>query len=169
MSDDLDFHYKREERLSMRSAPRRVPAGGGSLRFNRGRGILLFNLVLVVLLFAVYTRVLARADRVADFAGCRLALRAMAAGDDVLALLEVSAGAKAPSGERVFVVFRAGDADLRLSELLPQPGGSLALSGRLPDDARAREITAEVSAAGRTVLLRRAVDRGKGRGAPGVD
>jgi hypothetical protein len=157
MSDELNFHYKREERLAMHSAPATRGPERRFLRANRGRVILL--LALIVGLFAVYNRSPARAAYTADVAGWRVTLRGVAAGEDALAVLDVVAAGGATTGERLFAVFRAGDAELRLSEVLPAQGGTVTISGRLLATGRARELTAEVSIGAKKAALRRVLER----------
>jgi len=164
MSDEPGFHYKRDERLSMRSAPRPTGPHRGFFRGNRGAKILLFNLVLIAALFVLYGRSMVRSENRAELAGLRLTLQGAAEADDVLAILEVRAAAPAASaasapGQRLFVVFRAGDADLRFSQVLPAPGSSIAISGRLLAAGQVRELVAEVSVGEKRVVLRRAIAR----------
>ena len=166
MSDDLDFHYNREERLAMRSAPKASGSGRGLLRGRKRPLVLLINLVLMVALFMIYARTQGPAHT-AEVLGWQVTLRGMAAGSDVLAVLEATAGAGADrarqSGEeRLFVVFRAGEAEMRLSEVLPArpaQGDSIVVSGRLVEAGRPRDLSAEVSIGDRTTTLRRSLDR----------
>lgn len=164
MGDDLSFHYKREERLSMRGAPEPRGPQRGFLRGGRRPFALVLNLVLIVALFAIYARSQARAAHTADVSGWTVTLRAVAAGEDVLAVIEAAPAAsgaerRAAAGERLFVVLRAGEAELPLSEVLPQGEGSIAISGRLVAAGRPRQLSAEVTIGGEKRTLRRLLDR----------
>lgn len=164
MANGLNFHYKRDERLAMRSAPSSGQPERGGPRGNRRSLVLLLNLVLIVALFAIYARSQARAAHTAELSGWRFTLRGVAAGDDVLAVVEgtsvAATAARTGAGDqRLFVVLRAGEADLRLSELLPAGGGSITLSGRLIASGGARDLSAELAIGGEKRTLRRLLDR----------
>ena len=162
MSDDLEFHYKREERLGMHSAPDVRPQKPGLPGRSRRPFGLLINFVLIAALFIFFARFQGSAHT-AEILGWRLTLRGVPAGSDVLAVLEGTAQAaveaRAGEGERLFVVFRAGEADLRLSEALPAEGGSIVVSGRLIAAGNPRSLQAEVSIGGKKATLRRGLDR----------
>ncbi len=158
MSDDLNFHYKRDERLSMRSAPQPRAEGGGPIR---RRGIpILFVGVLIAIVLVLQRHPPAAGPYRAELAGCQVTLTAIAAGDDVIAALELKGGASVAAGERLFAIFRAGEAELRLSEMLPAAGRSVTLDGRIIGAGAAREVVVEVTAGGKTAVLRRALERG---------
>ncbi len=160
MSDDLNFHYKRDERLSMRSAPQPRSSGGGFFRRGRGFPIVLVNVVLIAVLLVFRSRASAPVPYRAEVAGCQVTLGALAAGDDVIVALELKAGASVAAGERLFAVFRAGEAEMRLSELLPAAQRTVTLDGRIIGAGAAREVVVEVTAGGKSAVLRRALERG---------
>jgi hypothetical protein len=160
MSDDFDFHYKREERLARHSAPRPRPSSG-FLPGNRRSSLLFLNLVIIVVLLALYGRLIAGGGETARLAGCRLALHAASDGDAIEAVLEADVVDAAAAGKRLFVVFAAGQADLRLAEVLPDAGGRIALRGRL-DAAGAEDVHAEVSVGGKSIKMRVVLDHAGG-------
>jgi hypothetical protein len=162
VSEDLGFHYKREERLGMRGAPQPGAPGRRLLPGGRRPLVLVVNVVLIVALFVLYGRSRVANAESAELQGWRVALRGIPAGNDVLAVLEASASgtaAGAAGGARIYVVFRAGEAELRLSEALPADGGSVALSGRLVEAGTPSELTAEVSIGDAVARLRRSLSR----------
>jgi hypothetical protein len=158
VSDDLNFHYDRDERLSMRSAPQPRSSGGGFAR--RRRLPFLFVLVLISILVILQRHPSVRAAYRAELAGCQVTLNALAAGDDVIVTLEVKGGASVAAGERLFAVFRAGEAEIRLSEVLPAARRTVTLDGRIIGAGAVREVVVEVSAGGKSAVLRRALERG---------
>jgi hypothetical protein len=159
VSEHLDFHYKRDERLSMRSAPQ--PRGSGGRLFGRGRSVpILFVLVLIAAAIVLRSHTAAQASYSGGLAGCRVTLKAAADGDDVVAEIEVTAGSRPAAGERLFAIFHAGAAEMRVSQVVPAAGRSVTLGGRIIGAGPAREATAEVTAGGKSIVLRRALERG---------
>jgi hypothetical protein len=161
VSDDFDFHYRREDRLAKHSAPRPRPSAS-FLQSHRRSAVLFLNLAIIVVLLALYARLIGGAES-GRLPGCRLTLHAAPEGDAVEAVLEAEVVDAAATGQRLFAVFVAGEADLRISEVLPAVGGRIALRGRL-DAADVKDVRVRVSVAGKSTGLRVALkplDRGR--------
>jgi hypothetical protein len=143
---EFDYHYNREERLSMSNAPdlsRRSKRG--FLKGNRALIILLIDILLICLLFVAFRYFIYKPPNVGQLTGYALSLRGMSLGDRVVVSLRVERrNAEAPLG-RVYAVFRIEDAELRLSRMLPADRGEVVeLTGTLFVAGRDRKLTAEV-------------------------
>ncbi len=122
---DLNFHYNREERLSMSNAPDLSRRGRkGFLKSNRSLIILLVDIALICVLFIAYRAFFFRPPYLEELSGYRLTLRGMALSDRIVASLWVESTSKQEENpsksdmERIFVRFSVGEEELRVSEKL---------------------------------------------------
>jgi len=89
------YHYSRQDRLSMTTAPHIRDRGGGIFRRNRTLLIILVDLVIVVILGVFLVRFLyARVNR-AELEGYSVVLRGVRTEEVVLATLTITATASA--------------------------------------------------------------------------
>ena len=100
------YHYSRQDRLSMASAPRFPERKGGIFRRNRTLLIILLDLVIIMILGVFLVRFLyARVNR-AELEGYRVVLRGVRTEEVVLATLTVTNTTAAPMGQKtVFARF----------------------------------------------------------------
>jgi hypothetical protein len=100
------YHYSREDRLSMATAPHFRQRGGGIFRRNRTLLIILVDLVIVMILGVFLVRFLyARVNR-ADLEGYSVVLRGVRREEVVLATLTITNTEAASSAEQtVFARF----------------------------------------------------------------
>jgi hypothetical protein len=100
------YHYSRQDRLDMASAPRFRDPRGGIFRRNRTLLIILLDLVIILILAVFLVRFLyARVNR-ANLEGCSVALRGVRTEEVVLATLTIERTASSEAGQQtVFVRF----------------------------------------------------------------
>jgi len=100
------YHYSRQDRLSMATAPRFRERGGGIFRRNRTLLIILLDLVIVIILGVFLVRFLyARVNR-ADLEGYSVVLRGARTEETVLATLTITNTAAVSAAEQsVFASF----------------------------------------------------------------
>jgi hypothetical protein len=94
------YHYSRQDRLSLASAPRFRDSGGGIFRRNRTLLIILLDLVIILILGLLLVRFLyARVNR-ADLEGCNVVLRGVRTEEVILATLTIKRTASSETGQR---------------------------------------------------------------------
>jgi hypothetical protein len=94
------YHYSRQDRFSMATAPRFRVKGGGIFRGNRTLLIILLDLVVVVILGVFLVRFLyARVNR-AELEGYSVKLRGVRTEEVVLATITITNTTAASSGEQ---------------------------------------------------------------------
>ena len=98
------YHYSRQDRLSLPTAPRFPQKGGGIFRRNRTLLILLLDLVVVMVLGVFLVRVFYAQVNRADLEGYSVVLRGVRSQETVIATLTV-ANSSSESQQRVFVRF----------------------------------------------------------------
>jgi hypothetical protein len=127
------YHYSRQDRLSMASAPRFRDSGGGIFRRNRTLLIILLDLVIILILGLFLVRFLyARVDR-ADLEGYNVVLRGVRTEEVVLATLMVKKTASSEAAERTIHV--------RFSmERNPDEANSTYISGVAPPERGGERI-----------------------------
>ena len=119
------YHYSRQDRLDMATAPRFRGSGGGIFRRNRTLLIILLDLVIILILGLLLVRFLyARVNR-ANLEGYNVVLRSVRTEEVILATLTVTKTASAAAAEQTVYI--------RLSlERNPGEGDSTYISGLLP-------------------------------------
>ena len=126
---DLQFHYKREERLNMPSAPRHFVGKGGAFRKNRSLLFILFDvLILVVIIFIIYRVVFVyntdKNNYQGNLAGYSVVLYVYPQDDLALVMVAVSKLASTPetAEDRIYIRFYYEDSDIQefVSERLPK-------------------------------------------------
>ena len=149
---DMGYHYSRQERLSLESAP--PPRLDGSF-FRRNRHLTIIRLdllVLVILFFALRTFVLGGHDR-ARLAGYQVTLRGFPYEEVVLASVSIKRISKKPAGEYArihvrFVLAEGGEA-VEVDALLPnRPGEETVLRQAIPASGKAETLSAELVLSG---------------------
>jgi hypothetical protein len=127
------YHYSRQDRLSMATAPRFRDSGGGVFRRNRTLLIILLDLVVILILGVFLVRFLyARVNR-ADLEGYRVVLRGVRTEEVVLATLAITNTSAASTGQQsVFVRFSL--------ERNPDEEDSIYTSGIAPPDRGGERI-----------------------------
>jgi hypothetical protein len=99
------YHYSRQDRLSMATAPHSRPRGGGIFRRNRTLLIILLDLVIILILGVFLVRFLyARVNR-AQLEGYSVVLEGLHTEGVVLATLTITNTDAAAAGRSVFVRF----------------------------------------------------------------
>ncbi len=157
---DVVFHYSREERLAMASAPKGPRSvSGGFFRgfFRRGRLPSLLPLLVVALVVVVgFKFIVPRSSSSATLSGYEAVLRASLYADALLVSVTFTPLAGARSA--------AGPLDATVSFALPDTGERLLLSealgdqpstirGRMKYIGKERKITAEVRLGGKAASL----------------
>jgi hypothetical protein len=144
------YHYSRQERLSLQTAPRFRDKRGGIFRRNRTLLILLLDLVIVVIIGVFLVRFLyARVNR-AELQGYSVVLRGVLYEEVVLAALAVTnTQAGSENEERVYARFslerNPEEVDSTyISSALPRQGEERILRATIPAPKEARTLYAEV-------------------------
>ncbi|MBN2551400.1 MAG: hypothetical protein JXB06_01465 [Spirochaetales bacterium] len=143
------YHYSRQDRLSLPTAPRFPQKGGGIFRRNRTLLILLLDLVIVMILGVIVMRFFYAQVNRADLDGYSIVLRGVRSQEVVIATLTV-ANSSSQSQLGVLVRFslvrNPGEEDSTyLSGMAPADrGGQLILRAALPAEDSPEVLYAEV-------------------------
>jgi hypothetical protein len=124
------YHYSRQDRLSMATAPRFRDSGGGIFRRNRTLLIILLDLVIILILGLLLVRFLyARVNRT-DLEGYSVVLRGVRSEEVILATLTVTKTASSAPAEQQTIYVRLSlernpaEADSTyISDILPRERG----------------------------------------------
>ena len=101
-----DYHYSRQDRLSMTTAPRFRERGGGIFRRNRTLLIILLDLVIILILGVFLVRFLYTQVNRANLEGYSVVLRGVKSQEVFVATLTITNTAAASTAEQsVFVRF----------------------------------------------------------------
>jgi hypothetical protein len=147
---DVVFHYSREERLAMASAPRGPKTVSGDFFrgfFRRGRLPFLLPLLLVALAIVVLPRLVARSSSRATLSGYEAVLRVSPYADALLVSVTFTPGtgqkrpAEAPTASVTFDLPDTGER-LLLSEVLGD--GPSTIRGKMKYIGKERKLTAQV-------------------------
>jgi len=95
---ELDFHYSRDARLSLPTAPRRPPRQS-FFRRHRGLLIILADIAILVILGFVFLFFFGPPDSTAKIGGYRVTLRALRYGEAVFATVSVRGEGGAREGQ----------------------------------------------------------------------
>ncbi len=187
---DVEFHYSREKRLLMESAPKpREIKGFLSGLFRRGgrggRGLSpLFPVFIAGLAIVLVFRFAPQPANRAEIAGFQAVLRASIYGDSLLVSVSFTRGKESghgpdtPTAENAFVRFMLSDTgeELLVSQELSED--VTVLRGSMPYSGKEKKIIAEVSIGGtaKTLTLKLPIRKdnpavdpaGKPRGKPGI-
>jgi hypothetical protein len=155
---DVVFHYSREERLAMASAPKGPKSvSGGFFRgfFRRGRLPSLLPLLVVAVVVVLGFRFLVpRSSSRATIAGYEAVLRASLYADALLVSVTFTPLAGRTSGPAIaslnFVLPDTGERLLLSEELGLEPS---TIRGRMRYTGKERKLTAEVRLGGKTAGL----------------
>lgn len=143
------YHYSRQDRLSLPTAPRFPQKGGGIFRRNRTLLILLLDLVVVMVLGVFLVRVFYSQVNRADLEGYSVVLRGVRSQETVIATLTV-ANSSSESQQRVFVRFslvrKPGEEESTyVSGMAPaERGGQRILRAAVPAEDSPEVLYAEV-------------------------
>lgn len=160
-SGSLHYHYSRSERLGAGGPP---PPPQGILRRNRSLAIILLDLLLLVLIFAIYRLVLVPRQGERLVGDYRVELSAFSFDAEVyltVGVTRVTAG-EPPDGERSLIAVRFPDQE-PVMDVLPVAEGRRmdvrqVVTGASAERIRqAGEVRVEVDLLGQTVELRRQV------------
>jgi hypothetical protein len=163
---DLNFHYDREQRLSMPGAPP-PPLPKGFMRRNRHLIIILIDIIVLLAVGYFLSRFWFNAPHQARIDGFTVTLRGLPYQETVFATLTVKRTAKTPLEperfqERLYVRFFLSDRAVRESETLdPQglalqsrlpvaPGEEILIREAMPAEGESNRLYAEISLGGHT-------------------
>jgi hypothetical protein len=148
------YHYSREQRLNLPTAPRVQDRGGGIFRQNRTLLIILLDLVIILVLGLFLMRYLYAQVHRADLEGYSVVLRGFSSGEVVFATLTITnKRGGSETGERIYARFSLdGEFEEKdttySSAFLPDDGEKeTILRVTIPATERAKVLYAEVKIA----------------------
>lgn len=157
---ELTYHYKREERLQLGSAPAPAPAGGSFLK-NRTFRLILLNAVLLAVIVFIGQWLLQGGGERARIGGYAVSLQALRFEESVYATVSVRRAGRTPPGEgrfAVLFVLEPGGERAEKSGALPLGMGEEVTVGEAIPAAggtgAVRAVRAELTVEGRTQRLR---------------
>lgn len=160
MKKEPEFHYSREERLSLLSAPDLSSRGDkrGVFRRNRTLLIILLDICVVSLLVLIYSRFLYVPPYQGELAGVLLVLNAYETEEKCLGILTVKR-VDEPEREgavQMRVVFRRAGEQVQLTETLPPGlGDNVEIPVSFPRLDQAGTVDAEIRIGEEVIVLTR--------------
>lgn len=145
------YHYSREQRLSLHTAPGVSDRGGGFFRKNRILMLILLDLIIILVLGLFLMRYLYAQVHRADLEGYSVVLRGLPSGEVVFATLTITnKGSGSAARERIYARFsldrKFKEADTTYSSaILPGGGqGQTILRLTIPASEGAKVLYSEV-------------------------
>ena len=128
----MTYHYSREEREAMDSAPKLTSRlHKGVFRGNRSLLIVLLDVLFIVLMFIVFRVFLYKPQSSAGMQGYAIELRVRVMEGSVFAVATIKNEGGEAAGEAAYLTFRFGDEEQRVSAPLPVERGSVEEAGVL--------------------------------------
>ncbi|MFW5786381.1 MAG: hypothetical protein ACOCYC_03980 [bacterium] len=157
----MHYHYNREERLARR--PDRWQPSGGVFKRNRSLTIILLDVLIVVILFAIFRIFIFGDGGPPELRGYTVALDVLNTSQGVLAVVTLDAGADPEESSGIVTVRfrpvgatrngaspgtssedRAGGEAVEVKDLLPEPGERRRISELLPSETTSVTATIEI-------------------------
>ena len=147
-SDLYQYHYNREERLSKNPNLPENPGKTGWLKGNKGLVIVLIEILVLVLVFALVYPFFARKKGEIEYEGYSFSLKALRFGNDVLVSVKILASAEEAksSSDLVFcdVLMQAGNVSLKERWPLPVPGREVIFRAVIEAPGPAKTLKAQI-------------------------
>ena len=151
---DSSFHYHREERLAMPSAPDLSAHGRkGVFKGNRGLLILLFDILFICLMAFILKQFIFKPSYEADVEGCRVVLEAYRVNDGILTVVRIVKTGRSPFNRGGADQTRTASVDIEIRFTLSQEvkvvsgvltSDTLDISASFPGSGEADQIEADV-------------------------